>query len=159
MNELVFKNLEIVVTNTYIRLADDIIFKNNDYYVLFNRYAIKPGTLGSEVIRRRDEFKHVFDRTKHAMTWVILDSYGKTYEANRVKFIDSALAGIEFELLQLSKLKKNKSIEMFMIYENKIDDITDKKKRFLSEIDKYIHLARITHERGNKNEFNRTSGK
>ena len=153
----ILHELKVVIEKTLQSLIESVIIKSKDYYVFFNKYALYKKNGRVTVIRKRDDFKHIFHSTKNAVIWILLDNKGKIYESKRMIFLDTALGSIDLEFKIHKKLKNRPGIDNYIIFDNKMQTDLQKKQYFITEIDKYLHMANATYERGNKNELNRTT--
>jgi hypothetical protein len=135
--------LHDIVQSTYAKLLDNIIVRVDNYYVIFNRYAISKTSDYIVVIRRRDMMKFRFNSVQYAITFVILDHYNKYTEALRVKTLDSLLAGVQIEQAIHDRLKtSSQDTEKRSIYLMKSHVDRDRNKRFTAEMTKYINTAK-----------------
>ena len=148
-----------MVHRTMEDVIDKIILHTGDVYVLYNQYAITTENDTVRVYRRGDGKEFIFNRRRHAVVWAILDSNYKFYEANRVRQLDHQLESIKVDKEIHAKLRKRGTLDQSLINTIKLQNDTDRQQRFVNEMHKYIKVADICHQRGIKNELNRTSRK
>lgn len=159
MRKKSYQRLKAIVNKTYTELTDKIIIHTGNTYVLYNQYAIVRNTNDITVFCRRDESTLVFGKIRHAIAWAILDHNNKMFDAERVKILDQLLSAVEVDKKIHEKLKNRGNIEQHIIYTNKFQVDLERQKKFMMEIDKYLHTADSCHQRGIRNELNRTSRK
>jgi hypothetical protein len=155
----IYKQFQQVVDNTFADLTGKILLKTGNIYVLYNQYAIVKKDDGATVVRRRDDFEINFYSVKNALTWAILDSRDKFYDAARVKELDMLLESVKVDRQIHENLRKRGTLEQRSINTNKLQLDIERQKRFIAEIDKYTITANHCHQRGIRNEPNRTSKK
>jgi hypothetical protein len=155
----IYQKFQQVVDKTFSDLTDKILLKTGNIYVLYNQYAIMKENQGATVVRRRDEFEVSFHSIKNAVTWAILDSKDKFYEATRVRELDMLLESVKVDRQIHENLRKRGTLEQRSINTNKLQLDIERQKRFIAEIDKYTITANNCHQRGIRNEPNRTSKK
>lgn len=117
-----FKAIEkIIDSNTVNNLKKFVIIKESNGYRVFEKYLITKTFNGFEVSQLNSDTKHTFMTVKNALTWCTLYDRNKILEAQRVKFLDSIITGLNMSNLLLeSYLKKTKERDKKFIYLNKI---------------------------------------
>ena len=147
-----YKSLRTIVSTIYDQLANKIIVKINDQYVLYDKYIIKRNVDNIVVCRQRDDKIITFGVMKNAIIWIILDYNYKFIESDRIKVLDSLLVDISIDKQIHLKLKNCKNISQHIIYINKLQEDNIKHKRIMAEIDKYYKMANMCHTKEIKNE-------
>ena len=147
-----YKSLKNIVSTIYDQLANKIIVKINDQYVLYDKYIIKRNVDNIVVCRQRDDKIITFGVMKNAIIWIILDYNYKFIESDRIKVLDSLLVDISIDKQIHLKLKNCKNISQHIIYINKLQEDNIKHKRIMAEIDKYYKMANMCHTKEIKNE-------
>lgn len=159
MRKKSYQRLKAIVNKTYDDLTDKIIVHIDNTYVIYNRYAIVRTSEGITVFCRNEDRVLTFGKMKHAVAWSILNHNNRLFEAERLWNLDKFLDSVEVDKKIHDKLKKQGNIEQHIIYTNKLQSDIERQKRFMIEIDKYLHTADSCHQRGIRNELNGTSRK
>lgn len=146
----VAESLGKIINNAYENYGDKLIFKIDNWYLVFNQYAIQQVNDIYLVVRRRDAFELTFNSKRLALLWSILDSNRCIYEANRIKTLDKLLIGVEIEREIHNRLLKRNVV----VYSNKIQQDILRNKKYNLEINKYIRLVNKLQKRNFENEIN-----
>lgn len=152
-------NFDDFFTKVSPKLLNQIIYIDDNKYVLFEKYEIVKHRDHYSVFRRADEKRFSFNKLKNATTWAILDKHNKLNEARRVIELDLKLESVKIDRAIHAKLSKKKDLEYALVHMDKLQQDIDRQSRFQSELDKYIIMARSFQQRGFENELTRTSGK
>lgn len=155
MTEYLDKLLPYIST----KLINNLIYTNDQGYVLYNKYEIIKVKDHYEVDRNTDGSKFLFSKLRNAATWAILDRYNKIFEAKRVLELDSILSSINVEVQIHKRLQKIGTLESREINRDKYLIDVAKQKQFQWELDKYIIMAKTCQSKGYQNELNGTSRK
>lgn len=129
-------------------------------YILFSKYSVQRIDENIVVIRLGDAEKFIFSNMKNAVSWIVLDSNKKFYEANRIIELDFRLNSVivEQKIYQNIK-KKTKDHDRYMLMLDKIDHNKSDQTKFLDELNKYIIMADSCQQQGFENELKRSSRK
>jgi hypothetical protein len=154
-SDVKLKNFALKVLPT---IESWLMYEYDGEYILFNRYSIRKTDRGFEVERYRDSKKYHFDKLRNAGGWCILDNKQLHYAAFRVIELDAMIASAEFDKLVYLRLMNNKSVDKFIV-DVKFQKTIDNHKKFRTELDKYIELAKAYQMRGFENETTRYARK
>jgi len=129
----------IIKSKDIANLIKNLIIETDDgEYLLYGLYTIKKSN-GLYVVTIGSDVKNTFNNLKTAVTWATLDSKNNIMLAKRVDTLDKAISGSDFTINLHKKLyKKTKDIDMKVIYLNKLQDETLKRKKLTNELDTYI---------------------
>ena len=129
----------IIKSKDIANLIKNLIIETDDgEYLLYGLYTIKKSN-GLYVVTIGSDIKNTFNNLKTAVTWATLDSKNNIMLAKRVDTLDKAISGSDFTIDLHKKLyKKTKDIDMKVIYLNKLQDETLKRKKLTNELDTYI---------------------
>lgn len=129
----------IIKSKDIANLIKNLIIETDDgEYLLYGLYTIKKSN-GLYVVTIGSDVKNTFNNLKTAVTWATLDSKNNIMLAKRVDTLDKAISGSDFTISLHKKLyKKTKDIDMKVIYLNKLQDETLKRKKLTNELDTYI---------------------
>ena len=129
----------IIKSKDIANLIKNLIIETDDgEYLLYGLYTIKKSN-GLYVVTIGSDIKNTFNNLKTAVTWATLDSKNNIMLAKRVDMLDKAISGSDFTIDLHKKLyKKTKDIDMKVIYLNKLQNETLKRKKLSSELDTYI---------------------
>jgi len=139
-----FQALEkIIDSRTFELLKKSMIIQKDNDYVLFHKYLIQQAGVNYQILRLTDDSSYTFSSLKYAVTWVTLDKCDMIYEANRVRYLDMLLSGIDVSTtLYDGYLKKVKNTETKFVYSNKIQENQFKKKQITEELTMFVSKAK-----------------
>lgn len=159
MRKIPYEKIEEIAEIVLPKVINKIIVDTDNGYLLFNEYYIEKNNDAYHLLRRGDDKLFAFNQLKNAITYGILFKNLLLYEAMRVYEIDRLLSGIEIEKKIQEKRKKKKDIENFIIRMTKLQTLNDKRNKFVSELDKYIQVAKDCQQKGFNYEINRVKRK
>jgi hypothetical protein len=137
------KQLEKLMKADFIeKIEDVIIFQNPDNsYELFNMYHINKNDNNEYVVKMHTTFTtHTFNILKNAVAWCTFDKRNMLYKANRIRDLDSLLAGLEVDISLHTKIFKNsKNSDDKLIVLAKLSEDKLKKKQLTEELYGYIN--------------------
>jgi hypothetical protein len=139
MNNNIDKILNDIMTLDFDINPSVVFLKNNDHYVVYNKYDICRHSFGYtvNVIHTFTELKFV--NLVNAITWCGYDYRNKIYDCNRIIDLDKSLADTLFEIkLREKMMKKTIDIESYGIYEAKLSESVLKKNHILKMLRRYI---------------------
>lgn len=139
------------------KITENLIYDIDCGYVLYNKYLIKKDCDLYLIGRYSDGSIRHFLKLRHATAWCILDRYNKIYECNKVLELDRGITSLNAEIQNHRRLQRIGTLESKEINRDKYLVALDKQKRFRTEIDKYIILAKKCQDKGYQNELTRTA--
>tara|TARA_R110000803_G_scaffold203513_1_gene269110 strand:- start:315 stop:842 length:528 start_codon:yes stop_codon:yes gene_type:complete len=140
------KKLGEILKKEMIKELQHLYIKQDKYgvYTLFNEYKVKQNTDSYFSITHRhfDEPK-TFSSIKNAVSFIVLYKHNNTTQAKALEQLDNKLSGVAVELHQhKTLLNKAKDLDMFFIYQTKIQNDTDKKQYILKELKQHINSSK-----------------
>jgi NAD+--asparagine ADP-ribosyltransferase len=126
---------KIIDPATVNNIKKFVIIQEKDGYRVFEKYIIKKTVKGYQVIQLYNDQINAFCTLKYALTWCTLDNKNKIVEADRVKFLDNQLNGLDISINLCERyLKKSKEKDKKFIYLNKIIENKLKQTSVISEL-------------------------
>lgn len=132
----------IIKSKDIARLIKSLIIETDEgEYLLYGLYTIKKVnnfyqvSVGSDV-------KNVFSNLKTAVSWATVESKNNFMLASRIDVLDKSISSAEFNVDLYKKLyKKTRDTDMKVIYLNKLQDETMKRRKLARELD--VHIEKI----------------
>ena len=129
----------IIKSKDIANLIKTVIIEPNDgEYLLYGLYTIRKSddlyevSIGSEV-------KNIFSNLKTAVTWATLDSKNNIMLSQKVNSLDKAISSTDFSIELYKRLhRRSKDIDMKVVYLNKLQDETLKRKKLTRELELHI---------------------
>ena len=143
----------IIKSKDIANLIKTVIIEPNDgEYLLYGLYTIRKSddlyevSIGSEI-------KNSFSNLKTAVTWATLDSKNNIMLSQQVNTLDKAISSTEFSIELYKRLhRRTKDIDMKVVYLNKLQDETLKRKKLTRELDLHISKTQAWQLRQFKNQ-------
>ena len=146
----------IIRSKDIAKLIKNLIIETDEgVYLLYGLYTIQKID-GLYTVSIGTDVKNTFANLKTAVTWATLDSKNNIMLANRVNILDKAISGSDFNIdLHKRLYKKTKDIGMKVIYLNKLQAETLKRKKLSSELEGHI----INTQNWQLDQFNKQTSK
>lgn len=154
MNDKFEKFLQRELTEA---LTDVIVLADKDgSYELFGKYSIYPLKNGYFKVRVLETEKtHYFSKVRNAVTWCTFDHIQKSYEAKRIKELDSRLSSIEVDIAVHQRMASlTNDINNKWIYINKYKEDMLKKRMMVNELNSHINTSKTIQTQ----KFSKTKG-
>jgi hypothetical protein len=156
MNSQIEQKLEAILESDFDLIKNNLIYKDNDRYVAFNRYTIIPGTYSVQVYR----YSHAvgeFTSLKTALSWCIADKYQQEILAQSILRLDGECGRLAVDVaLTQRSVPRMKNPEQRETVKLKLDH----KKAILNlaqnRLEECTGLAKYWQIRGFNNEIART---
>jgi hypothetical protein len=136
-----------------------IIEYDTNRYRLFDRYTIVKNSDNTARVYYNNDKEILFRDLKIAVSWVIFHNKTKMQEAERIAQIDSFLVSIQFMKNLYKRRKRSKKLEDYLLFDTKLQRVSDQETKFLLEMTKYINMAYTSQIRGFENETKRSQRK
>lgn len=141
INEI-YSELSSLIQDVFCELAPEIFIKTNSGIVIYNRYLIRKQANSIDVLKRSTEQIKTFGSMKTAVTWTLLDNYGRINDALRVEQLDKLIDGVNVDIIIHKDIVSKKVGEQYFIAFCKLQHDISRQKQIISERDKYMILAR-----------------
>lgn len=130
----------IIRSKDIINLIKTLIIETDDgEYLLYGLYTIKKIN-DTYTVSVGSEIKNTFSSLKTAVSWATVESKNNFMLAKRIDILDKSISSADFNVGLYKKLyKKTKDIELKVIYLNKLQNETMKRKTLTFELDSHIN--------------------
>jgi hypothetical protein len=156
MSPQVEQKLEAILESEFDLIKHNLIYKDNDRYVAFNRYTIVPGPYSVSVSRHHNPIAE-FTSLKTALSWCIADKYQQETLAQSILRLDGQCGRLAVDVaLTQRSVPRIKNPEQRETVKLKLDH----KKAILNlaqnRLEECTGLAKYWQIRGFNNEIART---
>ncbi len=116
------------------------IIKNDDgSYEFFDRYIIQEVQGRYRAAMKNEDTGTIFSSLKNAVTWCVHDNENRFSRANRIKHLDTLIAGTEVAIEMHKKMLRNsKDVEKTLIHLAKLNEEKSKRTIMIQEMDGYV---------------------
>lgn len=147
INDMMYHKLENFFEGGFVKDTIKLsIVKNSidNSYELFDKYMIKSSDKKFLVENKTSSKIEQFYSLQNAVIWCIYQQKNKIVESNRIEILDKMLEGLTFSINLLKNLiKKSINNDDIFVYIAKLSEDEAKKKKLLSELNKYKNQAKF----------------
>ena len=134
---------KIVDSNLLNSLKGSSITKQGNVISMFEKYTLRATPTGCKLMRLTDGLTIDFSSLKSAVTWATFDNTCKISDCSRVLFLETMLAGLEFDQNLYEKYsRKAESKEKKLTYFIKLQETKMKKRLFIEELEGFSFKAK-----------------
>ena len=154
-----YKKLQHLAKESLANIKQNIIVREKDHFLAFDRFKITKGDDGFTV-HRHNELEHTFINSQNAVSYCILDRNARQDSSLQLKHLDKKLQHKMFDIeVAKNTIAKTQDQDKAVTAAIRAQDYILESKNLKEQINHLVNLAKYFQEKELDNEVNRHSTK